>query len=87
MDTLIDTHDWAESEFGHAAIPDARNIARLVQMAQLNPFTYVVELIRFALQGQFNAQAFAVVLVGGLVFFGLALRGYDPQRGWKQSRA
>ncbi len=34
MDTLIDPHDWAASEFGHAAIPDARNVARLVQMAQ-----------------------------------------------------
>jgi hypothetical protein len=34
MDTLLDAHDWAESEFGQAAIPDARNVARLVQMAQ-----------------------------------------------------
>lgn len=34
MDTLIDPHEWAASEFGHAAIPDARNVARLVQMAQ-----------------------------------------------------
>jgi ABC-2 type transport system permease protein len=39
------------------------------------------------LQGQFNAQALAVVLVGGAVFFGLALRGYDPQRGWIKQRA
>jgi ABC-2 type transport system permease protein len=58
----------------------------LVQIAQLNPFTYVVELIRFALQGQFNGLAFAVVLVGGAVCFGLALRGYDPQRGWIKQR-
>jgi hypothetical protein len=34
MDTFIDAHDWAESEFGHAAIPDARNVARLVRMAE-----------------------------------------------------
>ena len=46
----------------------------------------MVELIRFALEGQFNAQAFAVVLVGGVVCFGLALRGYDPQRGWIKQR-
>jgi ABC-2 type transport system permease protein len=59
----------------------------LVQIAHLNPFTYVVELIHFALQGQFNARALAVVLVGGTVFFGLALRGYDPQRGWTIQRA
>ena len=49
--------------------------------------TKLVELIRFALQGQFQPQAFAVVLVGGAVFFGLALRGYDPQRGWTRQRA
>ncbi|MDP3214906.1 MAG: transposase DNA-binding-containing protein, partial [Deltaproteobacteria bacterium] len=34
MDTLHDAHEWAESEFGDAAIPDARNVARLVQMAR-----------------------------------------------------
>ena len=34
MDTLISARDWAESEFGQAAIPYARNIARLVQMAR-----------------------------------------------------
>jgi len=59
----------------------------LVQLAWLNPFTHVVELIRFAMQGQFNATAFAVVLVGAAVFFGLALRGYDPQRGWIRQRS
>lgn len=59
----------------------------LVQIARLNPFTYVVELIRFALQGQFNFYALAVVLTGGLAFFILALRGYDPQRGWIRQRA
>jgi ABC-2 type transport system permease protein len=58
----------------------------LVQLAQANPFTYVVELIRFALQGQFHATAFGVVLLGGLLCFGLALRGYDPQRGWTRQR-
>jgi ABC-2 type transport system permease protein len=59
----------------------------LQKIAQLNPFTYVVESIRFAMQGQFNAHAFGVTLVGGLVFFAFALRGYDPQRGWFKSRA
>jgi ABC-2 type transport system permease protein len=58
----------------------------LVQIARANPFTYVVELIRFALQGQFHATAFGVVLLGGLLCFGLALRGYDPQRGWTRQR-
>ena len=59
----------------------------LVHIAQLNPFTYAVELVRFAMQGVFHAQAFAVVLVGACVFFGIALRGYDPQRGWTKQRA
>ena len=58
----------------------------LVQLAQLNPFTYVVELIRFALQGQLHAVALGVVLLGGALCFGLALRGYDPQRGWTKPR-
>ena len=50
-------------------------------IARANPFTYVIELIRFALYGEFNALAFAVVLASLVVFFVLAVRGYDPQRG------
>jgi ABC-2 type transport system permease protein len=46
-----------------------------------NPFTHAVELIRFALYGQFNAVAAAVVVGAGLLFFILAAVGYDPQRG------
>jgi ABC-2 type transport system permease protein len=58
----------------------------LVQLAWLNPFTHVVELIRFAMQGQFNFLSFAVVLIGCAICFALALRGYDPQRGWIRQR-
>ena len=58
----------------------------LFELAQLNPFTHVVELIRFAMQGQFNAHSCVVVAVGGIVFFALSLRGYDPQRGWIRQR-
>lgn len=54
----------------------------LLKLAQANPFTHAVEAIRFAMYGQFNATAWAVVLGCGLVFFGAALWGYDPQRGW-----
>lgn len=50
-------------------------------IAQYNPFTYAVELVRFALYGQFNLQAFAVVSAAFLVFFLLAVWGYDPQKG------
>jgi ABC-2 type transport system permease protein len=56
----------------------------LLKLAQFNPFTHAVEAIRFASVGQFNPQAWAVVLLCGTVFFVLALRGYDPQRGWSR---
>ena len=47
----------------------------------LNPFTYVVESIRFALYMQTNILAYTVVLVALLVFFALAVLGYDPKMG------
>jgi len=47
----------------------------------VNPFTSAVELIRFALYGQFNGVAAAVVVACGLLFFVLAAAAYDPQRG------
>lgn len=59
----------------------------LFQLAQFNPFTHAVELIRFAMQGQLNVNALAIVTLGGIAFFFLALRGYDPQRGWIRKRA
>ncbi len=51
------------------------------QVARFNPFTHAVELIRFALYGQFNATAAAVVTGCFLACFALAVLGYDPQRG------
>ena len=51
------------------------------QLARFNPFTHAIELIRFALYGQFNALACAVVVATFTVFFVLAVFGYDPQRG------
>jgi ABC-2 type transport system permease protein len=50
-------------------------------LSALNPFTHAVEFVRFAFYGQFNAMAAAAVVLCGLVFFVLALAGYDPQRG------
>ena len=50
-------------------------------MAQFNPFTHAIELIRFALYGQFNALSFTVVIAVLFVVFILAVWGYDPQRG------
>ncbi len=54
------------------------------QIARLNPFTHAVELIRFALYGQFNALACGVVTGALVLFFVAAVLGYDPQRGMVQ---
>lgn len=51
------------------------------QLARFNPFTQVVELIRFAAYGQVNQVALAAVLGWTVVFFAVAVWGYDPQRG------
>lgn len=53
----------------------------LLKLAQANPFTHAVEAMRFAMYGQFNGTAWAVVLGCTAVFFMAALWGYDPQRG------
>ena len=58
----------------------------LLTLAQWNPFTHVVEAIRFAMYGQVNALSWTVVVVGATVFFCLAWWGYDPQRGWIKQR-
>jgi ABC-2 type transport system permease protein len=50
-------------------------------LAQVNPFTHAVELIRFALYGRLDATAAVVVVACGVVFFLFAVLGYDPQRG------
>src|SRR6201991_2206639 len=47
----------------------------------VNPFTHAVELIRYALYGMFQPSSAAVVTVSTVVFFLLAVVGYDPQRG------
>lgn len=53
----------------------------LFNLSNYNPFTHVVELIRFAFYGQFNLIS-ALVVAGCLVgFFLLAVWGYDPQKG------
>jgi ABC-2 type transport system permease protein len=54
----------------------------LSAVAALNPFSHAVELIRFALYGQLNATALAVVSLSLAVSFGLAIWGYDPGRGF-----
>ena len=55
-------------------------------LASWNPFTHAVEAVRFALYGQLNPLSLAVTALGSVLFFTLALRGYDPQRGWIRQR-
>lgn len=64
----------------------AESSALLRDICAVNPFTHAVELIRFALYGQFNATALGWTILAGLVFLGLAVRGYDPSRGTARSK-
>ena len=58
----------------------------LLRLAEWNPFTHVVETLRFAMYGQVNVLSWSVVVAGSACFFGLAWWGYDPQRGWIRQR-
>lgn len=58
----------------------------LADIAEYNPFTFAVETIRFALYGQFNAEAATITLATLLVFLVAAIRGYDPARGQMHRR-
>jgi ABC-2 type transport system permease protein len=58
----------------------------LYYVASANPFTHAVELVRYAMYGQFNWVSFAVVAGTLAVFFGGAVYGYDPQRGMVKKR-
>jgi ABC-2 type transport system permease protein len=53
----------------------------LFWICQINPFTHVTELIRFALYAQVNPISTAVVLGFLALFMMLAIAGYDPGRG------
>jgi ABC-2 type transport system permease protein len=53
----------------------------LAYVCELNPFTYAVELTRFALYGKVNWSALAVVVGGTVVFMVAAVMAYDPARG------
>jgi len=46
-----------------------------------NPFTYAVELIRFALYGQIELTSLLVVMACILLFLGGAIYAYDPSNG------
>jgi ABC-2 type transport system permease protein len=51
------------------------------EICRLNPFTYAVELIRFALYANVNVLALLVVAGMTVLFTGGAVLAYDPARG------
>ena len=59
----------------------AESSVLLHDICALNPFTYAVELIRFALYGQLNELALVVVVGVTIVFLGAAIFAYDPSKG------
>lgn len=55
-------------------------------LAQYNPFSQAVELLRFALYGQFNLYACIYTAVALMVFLGIAIIGYNPGKGMMQRK-
>ncbi|MBP1842948.1 ABC-2 type transport system permease protein [Rhizobium petrolearium] len=53
----------------------------LYQICLLNPFTYAVELIRFAFYGRIEWTSLIVVLAVTLALLGGAILAYNPARG------
>ncbi len=58
----------------------------LRDICAVNPFTHAVELIRFALYDSFSGTALIWTVFSFVVFFALALVGYDPARGLTRRR-
>jgi ABC-2 type transport system permease protein len=61
--------------------------ALLYRLAEYNPFSQGVELVRFALYGQFNQQACVYTLMFFIVFMALAILGYNPSKGMMTRKA
>lgn len=59
----------------------------LAGLAWANPFSHAVELIRFALYLQVEPVSLLACIGSLVVFFGLAVWGYDPGRGFWARRA
>ncbi|MBN9244383.1 MAG: ABC transporter permease [Mesorhizobium sp.] len=53
----------------------------LYKICAANPFTYAVELIRFAFYGQVEWTSLAIVCACTLLFLAAAIVAYDPSRG------
>jgi ABC-2 type transport system permease protein len=50
-------------------------------LAQINPFTHAIEVIRYLAYGEMDWISLAVVVGVTIIAFLLAARGYDPQAG------
>ena len=59
----------------------------LYQLCLVNPFTYAVESVRFALYGQLDWGSLGWTALALAVFFGLAVLGYDARRGMMRTKA
>lgn len=59
----------------------------LSNICAANPFTHVVELVRFLLYAQVNMGALAWVVVSTIVLSAIAVWGYDPARGMMKRRS
>lgn len=53
----------------------------LYYLCSINPFTHAVELIRFTLHAQWNAESLVWTSLATAVFLTLAVWGYKPNRG------
>jgi ABC-2 type transport system permease protein len=53
----------------------------LHNLAKYNPFSQAIELLRFALYGQFNSFAFVYTLSAFMLFMTVAIIGYNPSKG------
>lgn len=53
----------------------------LYEICRFNPFTYAVELIRFALYVRLDLTSLAAVLAFTIVFLGAAIYAYNPSKG------
>ncbi len=59
----------------------------LYLVAQYNPFSQAVELIRFALYGQLNQYALIYTASAFVIFMILAILGYNPSKGMMMRKA
>tara|TARA_B100000809_G_C15114750_1_gene521995 strand:- start:1079 stop:1942 length:864 start_codon:yes stop_codon:yes gene_type:complete len=54
-------------------------------IANINPFTYGVELVRWASLGQVYIPGLIVTLICTILFLSFATIGYDPQKGMRKN--